>query len=31
MFFKGGERPVETIVGLVAEQRIVDTIGKVNV
>jgi thioredoxin 1 len=31
MFFKGGERPVETIVGLVAEQRIIDTIGKVNV
>jgi thioredoxin 1 len=30
MFFKGGERPLETIVGLVPEQRIVDTITKVS-
>ncbi len=29
MFFKGAERPVETIVGLVAEQKIVDTLGRV--
>ncbi|MCX7702406.1 MAG: thioredoxin [Gemmataceae bacterium] len=26
MFFKGSERPVETIVGLVPEQRIVDSL-----
>jgi thioredoxin 1 len=29
MFFKGSEKPVETIVGLVPEQRIVDTLGRV--
>jgi thioredoxin 1 len=29
MFFKGSERPVETIVGLVPEQRIVETLGRV--
>jgi len=30
LFFKGSERPVETIVGLVPEQRIVDTLGKLD-
>lgn len=30
LFFNGSERPVETIVGLVAEQRIVDTLGKLD-
>jgi len=29
MFFKGGERPLETIVGAVPEQRVVDAISKV--
>jgi thioredoxin 1 len=29
MFFKGSERPVETIVGLVPEQRIVDTLARI--
>ena len=29
MFFSGGEKPLETIVGLVPEQKVVDTLNRV--